>query len=226
MNEYARLRTLLALDDAANAVRDWAGAVLAGVADGSSELVAVRHPLGFLCFPVWRGEGRGVCVHVWTEGGYARPTTSPMHAHSWDLLSTVLYGTVGNEILEIDSAPSRPTHRMFEIQSAADGDLVRATPRLVAYRVRSREEFGAGEVYTLPHGAFHVSDVRGAAATVVLGEDNRGHPDLSLGTLATTDHWVHRTPCTPVESRGAARTVLDHLHVRPKQLENRCEQAT
>ncbi|WP_280445076.1 hypothetical protein [Nocardia brasiliensis] len=226
MNEYARLRTLLAAEDAANAVRRWARDVLAGVVDGSADLTAVRHPLGFLCFPVWRGEGLGVCVHVWTEGGHAEPTTSPMHAHSWDLLSTVLYGTVGNEILEIDSAPACPTHRLFEIQSAADGDLVRATQRLVTYRTRSREEFRAGEVYTLPHGAFHVSDVRGAAATVVLGEDNRGHPDLSLGTLATTDHWVYRTPCTPTESRSAAQTVLDHLQARPNRLENRCEQAT
>ncbi|WP_378731704.1 hypothetical protein [Nocardia brasiliensis] len=228
MNEYARLRMLIGSDATGAAVRRWARDVLAGVIDGSTDLTAVRHPLGFLCFPAWRGDGFGICVHVWTEGVHATPTTSLMHAHSWDLLSTVLYGTVGNEIIEIDSAPAHPTHRLFEIQSAADGDLVRATPQLVTYRTRSREHFHAGEMYTLPNGAFHVSDVHGEAATVVLGEDNRGRPDLSLGTLATTDHWVHRTLCTPTESRRAAQTVLAHLQdqVLPKQLENRCERAT
>ncbi|KAA8884555.1 hypothetical protein F3087_33755 [Nocardia colli] len=228
MNEYARLRTLIGSDNTGAAVRGWARDVLADVVDGDSDLLAVRHPLGFLCFPVWRGDGLGICVHVWTDGVRADPTTSKVHAHSWDLLSTVLYGTVGNEIIEILSAPVHPTHRMFEIQSAADGDLVRATQRLVTYRTRSREDFHTGEVYTLPHGAFHVSDVRGEAATVVLGEDNLGRPDLSLGTLATTDHWVHRTLCTPSETRGAAHTVLAHLRDQPlpEQLENRCERAT
>ncbi|MFD6159283.1 hypothetical protein ACFWF7_29180 [Nocardia sp. NPDC060256] len=228
MNEYARLRTLIGSDNTGAAVRRWARDVLAGVVDGSSDLLAVRHPLGFLCFPAWRGDGFGICVHVWTEGVRAEPTTSKVHAHSWDLLSTVLYGTVGNEIIEILSAPAQPTHRLFEIQSAADGDLVHATQRLVTYRTRSREDFHTGEVYTLPHGAFHVSDVHGEAATVVLGEDNRGRPDLSLGTLATTDHWVHRTLCTANETRRAAHTVLAHLQDQPlpKELENRCERAT
>ncbi|CAM4063024.1 hypothetical protein NONI108955_06795 [Nocardia ninae] len=228
MNEYARVRTLIGSDATGAAVRRWARDVLAGVVDGSSELTAVRHPLGFLCFPAWRGGGLGICVHVWTEGVRDDSTTSKVHAHSWDLLSTVLYGTVGNEIIEIDSAPARPTHRLFEIQSTADGDLVRATQRLVSYRTRSREYFHSGEVYTLPNGAFHVSDVHGEAATVVLGEDNRDRPDLSLGTIATSDHWVHRTLCTPTETRRAAHTVLAHLRDQPlpKQLENRCERAT
>jgi hypothetical protein len=228
MTEYARLHTLIDSDAAATAVRRWTRTVLADVRAGRTELVAVRHPLGFLCFPVWRGGSRlGICVHVWTGGVRAHPTTSPMHAHSWDLLSVVLYGTVGNDILEIDSAPARPTHRLFEIHSAADGDLVRATARLVAYRTRSSERFRSGEVYTLPHGMFHVSNVGGEAATVVLGEDRRGTPDLSLGALATDDHWVRRTLCTATETRRAAQIVLDHLQddALPEQLENRCEQA-
>ncbi|WP_330256554.1 hypothetical protein OG874_19530 [Nocardia sp. NBC_00565] len=228
MNDYARLRTLIGSDAAGPAVRRWTRDFMTAVLDGSAEVIAVRHPLGFLCFPAWRGDGFGVCVHVWTEGLRAYPTTSPMHAHSWDLLSVVLYGKVGNKILEVDSTPERPTHRVFEIHSAADGDVVRATAQLVAYRVRSSEHFRAGEVYTLPHGAFHVSDVQGEAATVALGEVRHGRPDRSLGTLATTDHRVHRTGCTPAETRRVAQTVLARLreHTLPEQLEDRCEQAT
>ncbi|MGY4099197.1 hypothetical protein ACW2Q0_06505 [Nocardia sp. R16R-3T] len=242
MNDYARLRKLIGSDVAGPAVRRWARDFMTGVLAGRAEVGAVRHPLGFLCFPAWRDGGLGVCVHIWTDGLRSHPTTSAMHAHSWDLLSVVLYGEVGNEILEVDSAADRPTHRIFEIHSGADGDVVRATERMVRYRTRSSQRFRAGEVYTLPHGVFHLSDVRGEAATVVLGEVRPGRPDRSLGTPATTDHWVHRTGCTPIETRRAAQTVLDQLDLPtlpappaaiprqdstlPEQLEDRCEQAT
>ncbi|WP_433760826.1 hypothetical protein [Nocardia sp. CA-135398] len=228
MNDYARLRKLIGSDAAGPAVRGWARDFMTAVLDGSVEVGAIRHPLGFLCFPAWREGGLGVCVHVWTDGLRSHPTTSAMHAHSWDLLSVVLYGEVGNEILEVESSADRATHRIFEIHSGADGDVVRASERLVRYRTRSSEHFRAGEVYTLPHGVFHLSDVRGEAATVVLGEVRRGRPDRSLGALATADHWVHRTSCTRTETRRAAQTVLDHLQAPtlPEQLEDRCEQAT
>ncbi|WP_051182208.1 hypothetical protein [Nocardia vinacea] len=242
MNDYVRLRTLIGSDAAGPAVRRWAHDFMTGVLDGRTDIGAVRHPLGFLCFPAWRDGGLGVCVHVWTDGLRSYPTTSAMHAHSWDLLSVVLYGEVGNEILEVEGSADRATHRIFEIHSGADGDVVRATERLVRYRIRSSEHFRAGEVYTLPHGVFHLSDVRGEAATVVLGEVRRGRPDRSLGTLATADHRVHRTGCTPSETRRAAQTVLDHLYLPappatpaaiplqeptlPEKLEDRCEQAT
>jgi hypothetical protein len=242
MNDYARLRKLIGSDAAGPAVRGWARDFMTAVLDGRVEVGAVRHPLGFLCFPAWREGGLGVCVHVWTEGLRSHPTTSAMHAHSWDLLSVVLYGEVGNEILEVESSADRATHRIFEIHSGADGDVVRATDRLVRYRTRSTEHFRAGEVYTLPHGVFHLSDVRGEAATVVLGEVRRGRTDRSLGTIATVDHWVHRTGCTPSEIRRAAQTVLDQLYLPtppappaavslqestlPEQLEDRCEQVT
>ncbi len=92
---------------------------MAGVADGSSDLTAVRHPLGFLCFPVLRGDNLGVCVHIWTEGVRAEPTTSPMHAHSWDLVSYVLYGTVRNDIIELTDGTDQ---RVFEVRSGQAGD--------------------------------------------------------------------------------------------------------
>ncbi|WP_228001549.1 hypothetical protein [Nocardia australiensis] len=227
MSEYARLRTLIVADAAGPQVRRWTRNLLTDICSGRSGIAAVRHPLGFLCFPAWRGGGLGICVHVWTDGVRPAPTTSAVHAHSWDLLSFVLYGAVGNDIIELDSAPPYPTHRVFEVHSAAHGDLVRATKRVVGYRTRSSQRFRAGEVYTLPHGAFHVSNVTGEAATVVLGEDRSSTPDLSLGTLTTHDHWVRRNPCTVTETRRAAQTVLDHLqdNALPEQWENRCEQA-
>ncbi|WP_228538175.1 hypothetical protein [Nocardia sp. XZ_19_385] len=198
---------------------------LGPVAAGDALVTVVRHPLGFLCFPVWRDGDLGICLHVWAEGMRRRPTTSLVHAHSWDLLSIVLYGAVANDVFEVVEAPEQPTHRVFEIQSSADGDLIRATSQVVAYRLRSREIFRAGDAYTLPHGVFHVSEVVGAAATVALGEYRHGPPDRSLGGLATDDHWVHRIPCTAEETRRVARTVLDQL-TQPAHLEEQWDRAT
>ncbi|WP_405177124.1 hypothetical protein OG225_22225 [Nocardia sp. NBC_01377] len=228
MDDYTRLRTLMTSGVARPGVYDWVRGYLAGVVAGETKPVAVRHPLGFLCFPAWRGGVLGICVHVWLEGACARPTTSAMHAHSWDLLSLVLYGTVANEIIEVTEPPATPTHRVFEIHSEAGGDLVRATPCSVAHRVRSREVFGPGEIYTLPRGVFHVTDVDGPAATVVLGEYRPGCPDRSLGAPDTEDHWVRRIPCAAQEAVRAAQLVLDRMAdlAAPRELEERCDRAT
>ncbi|MGV9612530.1 hypothetical protein [Nocardia xishanensis] len=227
MNAYAEVRSLIAADRAGTAVRGWARDYLADLLEGRTAVAAVRHPLGFACFPVWRGDTLGVCLHVWSPDARPHPTTSTMHAHSWDLVSSVLYGTVINEIVEA-TADARPTHRIFEVHSGAGGDLVRATPRLAGYRVRSREFFREGDVYTLRHGVFHVSDVPGAAATLVLGEYRPGEPDLSLGALGGEDHWVHRVTCTEAETGALARAVLDRLTDQslPEDLEERCDPAT
>src|SRR5690348_7824186 len=75
---------------------------LADLRSGASTLRAVRHPLGFACLPVHRDGDEGICVHVWPEGRKPAPrTTSPFHCHSWDLLSHVLYGVVGNQPVEV-----------------------------------------------------------------------------------------------------------------------------
>jgi hypothetical protein len=229
VNEYARLHRLIASDAAGPGVRRWAGEYLSGITSGRVEVAAVRHPLGFWCFPAWRGaDGGGVCVHVWLAGVCGRPTTSPIHAHSWDLLSMVLYGTVGNDVVVIDRAAVPPSHRIFEIYSSADGDLVRATRRMVGCRIHARQHFRAGEVYTLPNGTFHVSDVQGDAATVVLGRSGYGGPDQSLGAPGLTDHRVCRTRCGAAETRRIATAALARLSKAglSEQLEDRWEPAT
>ncbi|MFC8530486.1 hypothetical protein [Nocardia sp. NPDC057227] len=194
-----------------HAVRTWAACYLAAMLTGDRPAHAVRHPLGFVCFPVFREAGHGVCLHVWTEGVRSSSTTSAIHAHSWDLVSTVLYGEVGNEVVEIDAGGVAPTHRLYEIHSGRDGDQVRGTDRMVSYRRRSREFFRRGDVYDLPHGVFHVSEVGGEAATVALGRDRHGRPDLSLAPPHVHDHRVHRTVCTPEETRRVAGLVLARL---------------
>ncbi|MGF7237604.1 MAG: hypothetical protein ACQSGP_21965, partial [Frankia sp.] len=63
---------------------------------------AILHPLGFMCIPLRRSPGLGACVHVWSrQAPAARPTTSQIHCHSWDLHSVVLWGELRNQLIRV-----------------------------------------------------------------------------------------------------------------------------
>ncbi|GHG53321.1 hypothetical protein [Streptomyces griseocarneus] len=197
-----------------------AAAALEEIASGRRELRAVRHPLGFLCLPVEREGERGVCVHVFGPGARqaAALTTSPVHAHSWDLASCVLYGEVGNLRVRVRENPERPTHRVYEVHSGASSvDEIRPTPRLVTYESGPEETSVGGEIYTLPAGHFHATVVPPGtfAATLLLGRALPGRHDLSLGPVHGTVHRVVRQTCGAERTARTARTVLRRIHGHP-----------
>jgi len=213
---YTEIHREIVGGDPSGALRSWTGAVLTDIAEGRRPLVAVRHPLGFVCLPVIRADDDGVCVHVWlADRPDAEPTTSPMHSHSWDLLSYVLYGEIHNETLAVEDEPGEPTHRIFEVRSQGDVDEISASARLVRHATRAVDIYRPGAAYTLRAGDFHVTDVlpKRAAATVALGRMRRGAHDLSLGPLNGHTHTVRRLHCTPEETATAARAVTAHLSV-------------
>ncbi len=195
-------------------------AAMTEVAAGRRRMTAVRHPLGFVCLPVQRRGVYGICVHLWTE---ERPelevTTSPMHSHSWDLLSYVLYGEVRNQLVHVTDAPSTdtpgtdPTHRLFEVLSDGDTDDIRPTARLVRCEPGPMQSTRAGGTYRLAAGEFHMTVVPGEveAVTVVLGHARTDAADLSLGSLSTRRHRVSRRPCTEPETAQAAGLVARRL---------------
>lgn len=191
---------------------EWAAGVLDDVATGRRDITAMRHPLGFVCIPVERVGAHGVCVHVWSDDlPAAVPTTSSMHAHSWELVSYVLYGSLRNEVIEVTDDPDYPTHRVFEVHSGGELDEVRKTPRLVRCGVKAAEVNRRGDTYSLPAGIFHATVVRGDAATVALGSGRREGRDLSLGQIGTGTHQVRRRRCDPEETARAARVVTERL---------------
>jgi hypothetical protein len=227
---YAELHAAISAGAAEQVVPRWAAGYLGAVAAGQTPARAVRHPLGFLCLPAWRGNGLGICVHIWTgEGPPAGPTTSAVHAHSWDLISYVLFGRVRNRIVRVSDTGAdprtntahEPTHRVFEIHTGPVVDALRRTARLVRWHTDAIDDHGRGEVYTLPSGVFHTTVVDGYAATVALGRDRPGAVDLSLGGVHTTDHLVRRERCDPEQTRKAVSTVLANLG--SPRLEDRCE---
>ena len=185
--------------------------LLLPVADGSRELAGVRHPLGFTCLPVVRDGADGTCVHWWH--GDADLTTEAIHAHSWDLLSFVLFGTLRNASFSVVDDRLAPTHRVFEVHSETGGrDEIRGTDRTVHIGVRDEEENGAGSSYRVRCGQFHTSELLAAeVATLVFGRTRPGAVDLTLAPLDAADHAIQRRTCDAAETRRIARAVLDRL---------------
>jgi hypothetical protein len=199
----------------AAAAAAWA---LCALADRERRPQAVLHPLGFLCYPLRRGPGFGICVHVWLpERSGADAGPAPIHSHSWDLLSQVLVGRVGNELICASSAPVESAgHRIYQVHSSAGGvDEIVATAQCVRCSRRETQYTEAGRAYRLPGGEFHNSVVPAgtAAATVLLADSLPGGCDRLLGPLYPPggDDWRRtvRRLAGPKLSRKAAESVLD-----------------
>jgi hypothetical protein len=193
---------------AADTIPAWAYQVLDDIASGRRSVPAVRHPLGFVCLPVERRGGYGVCLHLWSAELPPAPamTTSSVHCHSWELISFVLYGSLHNLMAQIADDGTTATHRVFEVVSRDDVDTVRATPRTVHCTPGDDTFHRAGETYTLPAGVFHstVIDDGVDVATVALGRESPAYQDLTLGRLDTPTHRVRRQRYDPVETARAA----------------------
>jgi hypothetical protein len=176
-------------------------------------VVAIRHPLGFVCLPLWRLADLGVCLHVWTTRVQpARLTTSPVHCHSWDLVSLVLYGSVRNNRVHVWETTDTPTHRLFDVHSGGDVDEIRATDRLVRFRPGDSQVSRPGEVYRMPAGEFHYTAVSGPeAATLVVGWSRPGMTDRSVGPMDVTTHRERRSYCDAEEGARAVHTVAERL---------------
>ncbi|MBB6343879.1 hypothetical protein ACWGH8_11390 [Nonomuraea muscovyensis] len=188
--------------------RAWALAALSG------SVTAVRHPLGFVCLPLERQGGEGVCLHLWSgRFAPAEITTSQIHCHSWDLVSHVLYGQVRNVHAVVTDAGPDATHRVFEVVSTADGDHITPTRRTVRHATGRVERFGPGQTYTLPADSFHSSVVPagGEAATIALGRSRPGGRDLSLGPLHGGVHRVRRRPLDAGETAHVVSLIAARL---------------
>lgn len=208
---YEEIRREIHAGTAPRTLPAWAGRVLDDVAAGRSSVPAVRHPLGFVCLPVERSGDFGVCLHIWTpEVRPAPSTTSPVHCHSWDLLSFVLYGTVRNVRMDVDEASAEVTQQIFEVVSRGDVDELRATGRAVRHSPGRSSTHRTGDSYTLPAGVFHTTLIEDGkdAATVALGRQTPGGGDLSLGPLDTPTHRVHRSRSDQADTaRALSRSV-------------------
>lgn len=194
----------------------WALGALRAVAEGRRPVRATVHPLGFTCLPILRDGGYGVCVHAWSPLlPSERPTTTAIHAHSWNLTSYVLYGNFHNDNMMLtDTVPGeRQAYRVLEVRSSGGVDELRPTERVVRCASVRRDQVRDGDLYRVPAGMFHQTAIRpdDEAATVVLGRTIAGAADLSLGALDARRHVVRRRVCDRGETASAATMVIDGL---------------
>lgn len=189
--------------------RAWAMSTLGSIGSGEFETAAVRHPLGFLCLPIYRGSPLGLCVHLWpAAAGGENDRCTPTHAHSWALTGLVLFGEICNELVQVTDSHV-PTHRIFCVSSYGGVDVVTTTSRLVREVILLREHLSAGRTYTLRPGSFHRTAFprRGVAATLVFGEHHPSARDYMLGDLDQGQRRIERRSCGGRELRrviGAA----------------------
>lgn len=211
--DYSSIRAAIDRGAAADIVPGLALVTMREIADGGRDLAAVRHPLGFLCFPVQRLGSHGVCVHLWTPIVKPELTTSPIHAHSWDLTSYVLYGSLRNLRIGVSEAAALPTHRVFEVRSHADQDELAATARLVSCQPETDVAYRTGATYLLPAGEFHATVPPDGAdvATVALSHSHAEGADLALGPVGMHSHTVTRRRCDLAETARIAAAVADRL---------------
>lgn len=206
---YLYLARAIGAGSAAEQIPDWSIETLRAVADGTADLRAVRHPLGFACLPVLRDGDYGVCIHAWLTG--YQPVTA-VHAHCWDLTSYVLFGELRNDLPVVRE--TRPAaYRVLEVRSRGDTDEIVPTPRLVSCAPGTSQVNGDGDVYTLRAGTFHSSVVPPGSptATVALGKMVAGGTDLSLGGVGAAAHRVTRVRCDRAQTKAIARAIMDRL---------------
>ncbi|MEW2138818.1 hypothetical protein AB0892_19845 [Streptomyces sp. NPDC005409] len=192
------------------------------IATGARELRAVRHPLGFLCLPLLREGPRGVCVHLFETDHRPEPDASPLHCHSWELRSRVLYGRVANlpvHTTVVADGEAGATHRVFEVRSRSDGvDEIQPTSLLVRSEIGPAHVTSGGESYTLAAGQFHATALTGEApaATLVHGFSIPGQVDLSLGPLDGRPRRTTRRLCDTGQSVRSAHTVLRRIDAQQR----------
>jgi len=204
-------RTRIAEIDAVRALRygdstavdRWARLLVAEVISGRRVAEAVRHPLEFICMPLYRDDSRGLCLHLWEGDG--KSVSPVVHAHSWDLWSYVLSGTVFNEHFTVEDETEYSCCRIYEVENVGAVDEICATDRLVSHSRRRLEEIPRGKIYRLAAGEFHCSGHDGLTATIVLGEHHAGMRDLALGLADRFPAAGRRESCGQEEVRALLR---------------------
>jgi hypothetical protein len=184
----------------------WVWDVVQEILSGQRQISAIRHPLEFTCIPILRSGSDGLCLHLWEEGG---DDLSTAHAHSWDLSSYVLTGTVFNEILAVENKVTPHSYRLYEVDSADGIDEIRPTGRMITLSRDKLERIPAGQLYRLSAGEFHRSGHLGCTSTVVLGEYQADRRDTIAAEAENEPITSRREACTTKEVLTLLGNMID-----------------
>lgn len=173
-----------------------------------ADILLRYHPLGFLDLPLdtdsieqsHRLDVRAT-MHIW-HPGVSRPADHlPLcHAHGWELRSTVLEGTIGNQEFEVEE-PADGGYPIYSISYEEDVSISTRTARgCHASRSSVARYYSRGDTYLISGSTYHTTVLDPASIVITAMVSNNRTP-----SIASTVH----VPDTPAEIRYR-RTVLAH----------------
>lgn len=211
----AGIYRLLARPDHEVALRKEAMSVLREIARGRS-CDAFAHPLGFIYLPLLRMPDATLRLHIWPNGRRVVPTgageVSPMHDHTWDMISHVIWGELRNVIVSVVEDADAPTHRVFEIHGDGAVDDIRPTDTVVRIVGEGEDKVSVGQTYRMGSDLIHRTEPGpGVVATLVAARRTSKRVERALGPLELHGYRSERQICPPRRVVAAAEAVLEAL---------------
>ena len=148
------------------------------------------HPLGFYFFTQQADAELVQRIHVWvlpTDG----LLTNDMHAHSYDIESSVVLGKLRNELLEF-SEDAGGSILEFSVSYRGQKSVLELTGRRGKIRTLGTFDTGPGNRYCLQAGQIHRALAKNMPCVTILNTRDRGHPILTYGSNHPTQPFPRR----------------------------------
>jgi hypothetical protein len=187
-------------------IREWTQLTLEEIATGARDRPAVRHPLGFICFPLIRAGDHGLCVHYWPAVATPpNPQAPTVHSHSWHLSSHLLAGRIANHRSVVTEAGESPLE-LYAVTSGPDGDVITPTGRRVRSADLAAETYQRGQTYHLAAGQFHWTNrlTGSPTITVVAGRGTSTQQNFFVAPAKQARQRSKRRQYGPAASRSLA----------------------
>jgi hypothetical protein len=173
------------------------------------------HPLGFVYAPLARWPHATLRLHLWPPVAQRRHLTadevSPMHDHTWDLVSYIAHGALENvevSVVEVDE-PSDADFRVFTIYGEGVVDRVVPTQTLVRIEAERKMRHFARSIYTMPADVVHRSEASGdPTVTLVLALRTERQTERALGALDLPAYTTRRQAFPRDEFTKAIRDIF------------------
>jgi len=185
--------------------------ILLEIAAGARSCAVVRHPLSFYCFPFYRHDGDGLCIHYWpaADPGAPEAENDSVHSHSWAMRSRVLVGDIVNRVFAVEDQDRETSLELYLVENHGGHDEIQPTSRAVTCRNAALHMVGPGETYELGAGIFHATEgaSNGPIVTVVSGRNVPHQQNLLVDRAGLARRVTTRQTLAAPESARLARTV-------------------
>lgn len=180
-----------------------------------SRLSLLKHPLGFLHSVIERDGDYAMRLHIWPEG--ERPHQSPfwpIHNHRFDIVSSILCGSLENRFYSLQPSKTNPTHRLYRVEYVGRGSVLYPTEIMVEVAECGSQSMTARTRYVIGAGLYHQSDIAADCftATLALTKDV-----LDIGSIFTAgeitaerNYEYDRSPLTQAEHSLVIKQLMDH----------------